>query len=112
MQGVSNKHCLLTFFIDNKSTKNHLFFQNIFTTVTLWGTCGRYSGRNYHEWDGVVCLGQSDNVNKDGKVRNLQTILFTKGRGNSNIINHSIYKTNVINLKQLILISQIILLTI
>ena len=36
--------------------------------MTLWGTCGRYSGRNYHEWDGVVCLGQSDNVNKDGKV--------------------------------------------
>ena len=43
-------------------------FQNLFTTVTLWGTCGRYSGRNYHEWDGVVCLGQQTEANKEGKV--------------------------------------------
>lgn len=43
--------------------------QKYFTTVTLWGTCGRYSGRSYHEWDGVVCLGQQDLQNKDGKVR-------------------------------------------
>ena len=35
-------------------------------------------------------------------------ILFTKSRGYSNIINHSIYQTNVINLKQLVLISQVI----
>ncbi|XP_045172651.2 RING finger protein 215-like isoform X2 [Mercenaria mercenaria] len=42
--------------------------QKFFTTVTLWGTCGRYSGRSYHEWDGVVCLGEDQNTNKDGKV--------------------------------------------
>ena len=35
-------------------------------------------------------------------------ILFTKSRGYSNIINHSIYQTNVINMKQLVLINQVI----
>ena len=43
--------------------------QDYFTTVTLWGTCGRYSGRSYHEWDGVVCLGDDKSTNKEGKVR-------------------------------------------
>ena len=33
-------------------------------------------------------------------------ILFTKSRGYSNIIDNSIYQTHVINLKQLVLISQ------
>ncbi|XP_052246114.1 RING finger protein 215-like [Dreissena polymorpha] len=43
--------------------------QKYFTTVTLWGTCGRYSGRSYHEWDGVVCLGNQETPsNKEGKV--------------------------------------------
>ncbi|XP_052802327.1 RING finger protein 215-like [Mya arenaria] len=43
--------------------------QKYYTTVTLWGTCGRYSGRSYHEWDGVVCMGQHEAPrNKDGKV--------------------------------------------
>ena len=42
----------------------------------------------------------------------MNSILFTKSWGYSNIINHSIYRTNVINLKQLILISQVIKLTI
>ena len=37
-----------------------------------------------------------------------KNILFTKSRGYSNIINHSIYQTNAINLKQLVLISQVI----
>lgn len=41
--------------------------QTLFTTVTLWGTCGRYSGRSYHEWDGVVCLGQHE-ANMEAKV--------------------------------------------
>ena len=35
-------------------------------------------------------------------------ILFTKSRGYSNIINHSIFQTNAINLQQLVLISQVI----
>ncbi|WAR04028.1 RN215-like protein [Mya arenaria] len=43
--------------------------EKYYTTVTLWGTCGRYSGRSYHEWDGVVCMGQHEAPrNKDGKV--------------------------------------------
>lgn len=48
--------------------------------MTLWGTCGRYSGRSYHEWDGVVCLGQQDLQNKDGKVRaDNRCVLFKDG---------------------------------
>ena len=35
-------------------------------------------------------------------------ILFTKSRGYSNIKNYNIYQTNVINLKQLVLISKVI----
>ena len=34
-------------------------------------------------------------------------ILFTKSRGYSNIKNYNIYQTNVINLKQLVLISKV-----
>ena len=35
-------------------------------------------------------------------------ILFTKSRGYSNIKSYNIYQTNVINLKQLVLISKVI----
>ena len=37
-----------------------------------------------------------------------EIILFTKSRGYSNIKNYNIYQTNVINLKQLVLISKVI----
>ncbi|KAL4223716.1 hypothetical protein ACF0H5_017183 [Mactra antiquata] len=49
-------------------THNFQESQKYFTTVTLWGTCGRYSGRSYHEWDGVVCLGQQEASQIEGKV--------------------------------------------
>ena len=37
-----------------------------------------------------------------------KNILFTKSRGYSNIKNYNFYQTNVINLKQLVLISKVI----
>ena len=43
----------------------------------------------------------------DSKAR-FYYILFAKSREYSNIINHSISQTNVINLKQLVLINQVI----
>ncbi|XP_060582016.1 RING finger protein 215-like [Ruditapes philippinarum] len=64
---LSSKMRLKTRFLYNivKDIQNS---QDYFTTVTLWGTCGRYSGRSYHEWDGVVCLGEDKNTNMEGKV--------------------------------------------
>ena len=53
---------------------------------------------------GPNCLQRLSKEDKSSRLN----ILFTKSRGYSNIINHSIYQTNVINLKQLILISQVI----
>ena len=38
----------------------------------------------------------------------IEYILLTKSRGYSNIINHSIYQTNIIKMNQLVLISQVI----
>ncbi|KAL5015672.1 hypothetical protein ScPMuIL_005261 [Solemya velum] len=35
-----------------------------FSTLALWGTCGRYSSRSYHDWDGVVCLGEKSSGGK------------------------------------------------
>ena len=36
-------------------------FQQKVSTLTLWSTCGRSSGVSaYNEWEGVVCLGNSE----------------------------------------------------